>query len=94
MSTPAPRILYFLSSFVSFKAMFSLQGNVLPRKNECATSLQEEDNVDHTPVQCSYTKQVWFGSLRKAEVQLDKPQGTGPLENWWTESRNKNSEEG
>jgi hypothetical protein len=55
----------------------------------CFTCLQEEDNVDHIFVQCSYARQVWFNVLTSTSLNIPEPSINSNLERWWTEARKR-----
>jgi hypothetical protein len=47
----------------------------------------EEDSVQHIMAACVYTRQVWFGCLRRLELNLDIPQVAEPWQDWWLRVR-------
>jgi hypothetical protein len=63
--------------------------NLQDHTSACFTCLQEEDNTDHVLVQCVYARQAWLGCLRRARLELQEPQVTDTLENWWLAARQR-----
>jgi hypothetical protein len=45
---------------------------------------QEEDNVEHTLVQCPFARQVCFFRLH---IQAESPEMNGSLQTWWNTER-------
>jgi hypothetical protein len=48
---------------------------------------QEEDTVDHILVQCPYARQVWFGCLLAAGINVVEPRSDNTWESWWAAAR-------
>jgi hypothetical protein len=57
--------------------------------NTCYLCLQEIDAVDHFLVHCCYAKEVWFKSLRDANVPYVQPSVDDRLEDWWLVARQR-----
>jgi mannosylglycoprotein endo-beta-mannosidase len=57
--------------------------------NVCFTCLQEIDLVNHILLHCSYAKEVWFSSLRNANLPDVTPENEASLEDWWLNARTR-----
>jgi hypothetical protein len=53
----------------------------------CFTCLPEEDNVDDILAQCVFAREVWFGSLQQAGLQIAAPHPDSSFLSWWLETR-------
>jgi hypothetical protein len=51
--------------------------------NMCFSCLQDTDSLDHILLQCSYAKEVWFHSLREANLLDVTLTVDDMLEEWW-----------
>jgi hypothetical protein len=49
--------------------------------------LQEEDTLDHVLMRCPYARQVWFGYITAAGLNIVEPNRDTSLESWWSSAR-------
>lgn len=52
----------------------------------CFTCYQEEDNLDHTLMQCVYALPAWHGCFTSLAVHIAIPSVEANLEVWWLRS--------
>nr|XP_051201783.1 uncharacterized protein LOC127315326 [Lolium perenne] len=57
------------------------------RSAACYWCLQDEDNLDHVLMRCSYARQVWFGCITAAGLNIVEPNRDSSLESWWSSAR-------
>jgi hypothetical protein len=48
--------------------------------------LQDVDTLDDILLHCSYAKEVWFWSMRQANLPDVTPANEDKLEEWWMSS--------
>ncbi|XP_071679762.1 uncharacterized protein [Lolium perenne] len=57
------------------------------RSAACYWCLQDEDNLDHVLMRCPYARQVWFGCITAAGLNIVEPNRDSSLESWWSSAR-------
>jgi hypothetical protein len=57
--------------------------------NTCYLCLQEVDSVDHILLQCCFAREVWFWSMRQANLPDVTPSTEDKLDEWWLQARKR-----
>jgi hypothetical protein len=64
-----------------------LQRHNLQNNGPCDLCSQETEMINHHLLQCSFSRDIWFRTLRFEGFQALAPSTLAVLPNWWSESR-------